>query len=140
LSLGGPRRFGDVCRLLWPDKTAACIATIAGRDERTAKRWLSGEYEPPVVCVNDRDRGDDLGIFPTEGNIYTIGWIGEFNHPSRDVGRYIGVHLVEIDRPVWAPCNIVIPYSAKRFRPAVERKTNIDVFTDMLTPSPERVS
>lgn len=46
-----PPKFGDVCRLLWPDKTAACIAAIAGRDERTAKRWLSGEYEPPVVVL-----------------------------------------------------------------------------------------
>lgn len=43
--------FADVCRLLWPDKTAACIAAIAGRDERTAKRWLAGEYEPPVVVI-----------------------------------------------------------------------------------------
>lgn len=44
-------QFGNVCRLLWPDKTAACIAAIAGKDERTAKRWLAGEYEPPVVVL-----------------------------------------------------------------------------------------
>lgn len=46
-----PPKFGDVCRLLWPDKAAAHIACIAGRDERTAKRWLKGEFEPPVVVV-----------------------------------------------------------------------------------------
>ena len=46
-----PPLFGDVCRLLWPCKTAAQIAAIAGRDERTAKRWLAGEYEPPVVVI-----------------------------------------------------------------------------------------
>lgn len=44
-------KFGDVCRVLWPDKTAAHIASIGGRDERTAKRWLSGEYEPPASVV-----------------------------------------------------------------------------------------
>ena len=43
-----PNKFGPVCKLLWPEKTAANIAAIGGRDERTAKRWLSGEYEPPI--------------------------------------------------------------------------------------------
>lgn len=46
-----PPKFGDVCRLLWPEKTAAHIASLGGRDERTAKRWLSGEYEPPVAVL-----------------------------------------------------------------------------------------
>lgn len=46
-----PPKFGDVCRLLWPHKTAAELASIAKRDERTAKRWLSGEFEPPICVV-----------------------------------------------------------------------------------------
>lgn len=46
-----PPKFGAVCRLLWPEKTSACLAAIGKRDERTAKRWLSGEYEPPVVVL-----------------------------------------------------------------------------------------
>lgn len=46
-----PSQFGPVCRLLWPFKTAAELAAIAGRDERTAKRWLSGEFEPPNIIV-----------------------------------------------------------------------------------------
>jgi hypothetical protein len=46
-----PPKFASVCRLLWPVKTAAQLASIAGKDERTAKRWLAGEYEPPVVVV-----------------------------------------------------------------------------------------
>ena len=37
--------------MLWPHKTAANIAAIAGRDERTAKRWLAGEFEPPLIVV-----------------------------------------------------------------------------------------
>jgi hypothetical protein len=45
------RRFGAVARVLWPFKTAAHLASIAGVDERTAKRWLSGEYEPPICIV-----------------------------------------------------------------------------------------
>lgn len=46
-----PPKFGDVCRLLWPHKTAAIIAAIGKRDERTAKRWLAGEFEPPIAVV-----------------------------------------------------------------------------------------
>ena len=43
--------FGPVCKLLWPFKTAAQLAAIANTNERTAARWLSGEYEPPNVIV-----------------------------------------------------------------------------------------
>lgn len=38
-------------RHCWPEKTAAHLASIAGKDERTGKRWLSGEFEPPNVVV-----------------------------------------------------------------------------------------
>lgn len=46
-----PRNFGKVARVLWPFKTAAHIAAIADVDERTAKRWLSGEFDPPICIV-----------------------------------------------------------------------------------------
>ena len=45
------RKFGLVARVIWPDKTAANLAAIAGSDERTAKRWLAGEYEPPAIVI-----------------------------------------------------------------------------------------
>lgn len=45
------RKFGLVAKVLWPFKTAAHIAAIAGVDERTAKRWLAGEFEPPLVVI-----------------------------------------------------------------------------------------
>lgn len=44
-------KFGIVAKVLWPFKTAAHLATIAGKDERTAARWLSGEFEPPYVII-----------------------------------------------------------------------------------------
>jgi hypothetical protein len=46
-----PRRFSAVAKVLWPVKTAACLAAIAKADERTAKRWLRGEHEPPLSVV-----------------------------------------------------------------------------------------
>lgn len=45
-------KLSRVCKVLWPDKKIpAHLASIAGRDERTAKRWLSGEFEPPISIV-----------------------------------------------------------------------------------------
>ncbi len=54
--------FGAVARVIWPSKTAAHLAAISGRDERTAKRWLAGEFEPPgsvlaAVIVEITKRG-----------------------------------------------------------------------------------
>jgi hypothetical protein len=45
------RKFGAVARVLWPEKTAAHVASIADSDERTAKRWLAGEFEPPAIVI-----------------------------------------------------------------------------------------
>lgn len=45
------RKFGAVAKVLWPDKTAAHLAAIADTNERTAWRWLSGEFEPPAIVI-----------------------------------------------------------------------------------------
>jgi hypothetical protein len=50
-TLVGPPLFAGICRLCWPHKTAAHIAAIGKKDERTAERWLAGEYEPPASVV-----------------------------------------------------------------------------------------
>ena len=44
-------KFGAVAKVLWPLNTAATIAAIAGKDERTGARWLSGEFEPPNIVI-----------------------------------------------------------------------------------------
>lgn len=44
-------RFAVVAKALWPIKTAAHIASLAGKDERTGARWLSGEFEPPGIVL-----------------------------------------------------------------------------------------
>lgn len=44
-------KFGIVAKALWPVKTAATIGAIAGKDERTGARWLSGEFEPPGIVL-----------------------------------------------------------------------------------------
>lgn len=48
-----PPKWVAFARLCWPDKTAFHLAAIGQSNERTAKRWLSGEFEPPnaVMCA-----------------------------------------------------------------------------------------
>lgn len=43
------KTFTAVARLIWPIRTAQKLAQIAGTNERSAKRWLAGEFEPPPV-------------------------------------------------------------------------------------------
>ena len=45
------RKFGAVAKVLWPRKTAAQLAVIAKTNERTAARWLAGEFEPPAIVI-----------------------------------------------------------------------------------------
>lgn len=45
------RKFGPVAKFLWPFKTAAHVAAIAKTNERTAARWLSGEFSPPFSVI-----------------------------------------------------------------------------------------
>lgn len=74
-------------------------------------------------------------IMPKIGGVYTIREI-----VSSALGHQ-GFKLVEIvNRPAQYrqrhdECNFI----ATRFRPIVERKTDISIFTDMLNPSDERV-
>jgi hypothetical protein len=45
-------KFHDVCKKLWPhEKLDAFLAAHAKRDPRTARRWLDGEFEPPISIV-----------------------------------------------------------------------------------------
>lgn len=46
-----PFKFAGCARHLWPHKTAAHLASIASKDERAAKRWLAGEFEPPSIVL-----------------------------------------------------------------------------------------
>lgn len=45
-----PFKWSFTARHLWPLKTAMALADITGKDERTAKRWLAGEFDaPPII-------------------------------------------------------------------------------------------
>ncbi|BEV47313.1 hypothetical protein CRBSH125_34960 [Afipia carboxidovorans] len=84
-----------------------------------------------VVCVNDSnihpcwsDWHSDLIV---KGRVYTIASIER----SRD--RF-GFTLTEINSKPW-PTGGYAAWRAERFRPVVERKTDISIFKAMLNPS-----
>ncbi|PWL18800.1 hypothetical protein DKP76_06970 [Falsochrobactrum shanghaiense] len=73
-----------------------------------------------VVCI-DGAAGFEQTVEVEEGAIYTVSWIGPFDHYIH--GNYIGVRLVGIDRgecPQFGYKNP--PFAARRFRPLVRDK------------------
>jgi hypothetical protein len=87
-----------------------------------------------VVCVDascDPDRTWDDGEAPTEGAVYTIASLNV--HAD---GTPI-LSLVELRR---TPLSLWLHgptagYKQSRFRPVVEKKTDISIFVAMLTPN-----
>ena len=89
-----------------------------------------------VVCIETWVRrngvGDEIG--PVAGEIYTIRDIGFLNPAAPDV---VAVLLAEIRNAVhdYVDGRGETCFAAHRFRPVVERKTDISIFTQMLNPS-----
>jgi hypothetical protein len=46
-----PPNWAWFARHCWPHKTAFHLADIGNSNERTAKRWLAGEFEPPNAVM-----------------------------------------------------------------------------------------
>jgi hypothetical protein len=92
-----------------------------------------------VVCVDDEAhqkftpfpaRSDLEGL--AEGEIYTVSYVGV------RLGVKV-VRILEIKRSWNSFIDEENFYAAARFRPVVERKTDITCFKEMLTPSPVTV-
>lgn len=89
-----------------------------------------------VVCVDDVPPMKPGVIYLpwdhkiARGEVYVVRWIGD----DRDETC---VRLQGVYRNYYGADT---PYFANRFRPVVERKTNISIFTEMLTPSTPKVN
>jgi hypothetical protein len=96
-----------------------------------------------VVCVetwhlNGTGYGDEVG--PVRGRIYTIRDIGFGLNPAYP--HSLQVRLAEITIPLRPYRGFPLQepgFSVSRFRPIVERKTDISIFTAMLNPSKQGV-
>lgn len=85
-----------------------------------------------VVCVDAS--GWAIGPLhpelPEEGNIYTIALITESN-------GHVGICLKEIETLLMGSVKGL--FQASKFRPLVQRQTDISLFTAMLNPSKQKV-
>lgn len=81
-----------------------------------------------VVCIDS----DDYGV-TIEGKVYTIASVMPRGRSDRDGAICPGITLHEVPPPT--PHH---GFDSRRFRPVVERKTDISVFKSMLTPSKAR--
>ena len=73
-----------------------------------------------VVCINS-SVGFEQFIEIKEGEVYTISWIGPFEHYTQ--GSYIGVRLKGVDRGICPQFGYDNPpFAARRFRPLVRDK------------------
>lgn len=93
-----------------------------------------------VVCV-DAELTNGYGLQElVEGRVYTIRWIGRYNHSL--FGNVLGVRLEGVTRaPIspeeteWFAIYGEAPFGLHRFRPVQTRQTDISCFTQMLNPS-----
>ena len=87
-----------------------------------------------VVCVNAEPSADGYKVALIEGAVYTIIEIVDHAGDRRCVREdTLGIILCEVQSPPYR-IGFYGEFSAHRFRPVVERKTNISIFTRMLTP------
>jgi len=102
-----------------------------------------------VVAIADPGDGHEYFIHPAHklgaaepvvGEVYTIRAFVK----SKVQERFSFLALAEIrNEPMYLPAEgglIEVAWPEFRFRPIFERKTDISIFTDMLTPKTEQVS
>lgn len=94
-----------------------------------------------VVCVDDAwtDLLDHERCLK-RGAIYIVRWVGAFTYgiETRLCIRVEGIHR---GFDPWQPFDqdsYDMPFWSRRFRPIVEKKTDISVFTALLNPSPAK--
>lgn len=92
-----------------------------------------------VVCVDDQWHDENWAGFPCPlnvGKVYTIKKIGA-SEKTVFMGKkgYPSLTLHEVDHPY----GDFAGFAHDRFRPVVERKTDISIFKALLTPSKEKV-
>lgn len=100
--------------------------------------YLDWHVGMKVVCVDDGGfiSTEYIEIMPVVGSVYTIREIVPY-------GKRVGLRLDEIRNGKFQYTQGIqeeAAFSAKNFRPVHTRKTDVSIFTAMLTGSKRRVS
>lgn len=96
-----------------------------------------------VVCVNDRCLPDQWAGYEWDGDAPTIGNVYTVRSVHHDKQQNLVLWLNEIrrsKRSIEEWHDDLIGYGAERFRPLVERKTDISIFTEILNDVNNRQS
>ena len=94
-----------------------------------------------VVCIDDSNSHSDGRRELCKDQVYTVAWCGSFcslHYPD----AYRGVRLHEIGPRICPHLAVDVPFSAHRFRPLTERKsqTNISFALDILDKANRQVT
>lgn len=88
-----------------------------------------------VVCVEDQNQHEVLGHKDLVKNgIYSVRWVGMYDGE-------LCLRVIEVERrPIFTIFGEVVgwtdmPFNLDRFRPLVEKKTDISIFTKLLNPA-----
>jgi hypothetical protein len=90
-----------------------------------------------VVCIDDKFKNVSIDQLNREGQIYTVRWVGMYNHYID--GEFVGIKVEEIHRgnddgpEGYGAADM--PYRATRFRPLVKDK--ISALRGLLAPKPD---
>ncbi len=88
-----------------------------------------------VVCINVEWRvGHNRKLArPVQNGIYTVRDF--FAWPGAAHGPHVRLEEIRNEKQLWSDATYdEVAFSASRFRPIVGRKTDISIFTEMLTP------
>jgi hypothetical protein len=87
-----------------------------------------------VVCVKLHDGNPKWAVDLRIGGVYTVSFVSTGFNSGIDLEEYPVTSQPLFTLGRWSPC-----YWTGLFRPAVERKTDISIFTAMLNPSKQPV-
>lgn len=85
-----------------------------------------------VVCIDSVPHPEAGGPQPIVGRVYTVSWVNYCEEYSTEI-----IDLIELPSP--ESREFYRGWNGQMFRPVIERKTDISLFTAMLTPSPVTV-
>lgn len=78
------------------------------------------DAKPPTRTLGSYGEVTFGGVFPVEGQVYTIREVEWYWSPYPEiVESFLGVHLREILRPASLMSGDVVPYRIERFRPLI---------------------
>lgn len=92
-----------------------------------AKCVCIDDTRPKSVILAGVPAVEDGGTFPVRGQVYTVESVVWYESDLSYVQSFLGIHLMEINRPPGKMTGEIVPYRIERFRPLVDDVAKRDV-------------